>query len=1003
MPILLPLDYRPRYDSQLTEIVPPSADEILKAISALGEVQALPSQPQALQTAVALINQCFDPTDPILNLIDVMLRTKRFDYTATWQVLVRLEPLIENKASLARAATHLYLPSTSVATFEQAQGAMWFATYTGNVELAREAIQRGAEVNTPIYPRMTALLLACKRGHDDLACLLLDEGAKVKFIGGTHDHETALSEALFRPEKMPRSLPRLQALDNGFSKEVHARKRICHEYSILPEGGQSYLEGVSFFLDGYRPRYILDNYLKQSRPFYESLNKELLAGQGPIYDEIVAPLSEEVRTTLRENPEAREKLCSAINEMLSTLQDCLESEVAGLHANPELMTQKAIKRLNEGKPVACFGVTRVAEVWKTGATNSHAWGLVITKDPTASSEQYIVQRCNRGYKSDSSEGILTRKMSREEVHALIGSYYKAANWKEIFLNSGENILVETDVQMKQTSFQHTQQKKQSIGNCCYYSAQSFARALMQGLFIPIVGDNEALSKSIKAACTVHTRPQGLKSYLDNHYAPSSSSAPLYNPDRALLKGIVIKTKAKLATDHAQFRADVSASLENGLYPAPRVLSPFGLGIDDLPVMTDTANKVCDFLFGETNPQRWESITSLNLSNLELTALPPEIDRLTHLQTLNVSNNQLPKLHIPDMPRLHTLDANTNALTEFSIGKSPRLKNITLTHNQLPELKLHSLPGLEQLWASYNNLEKAELCDMPSLTNMSFSNNRLKQIELHELPELIDLSLSHNEIEALPHLELPKLGFLSIDHNQLKNVPDHSAMPILFRLNMSYNQMKTLSAPTLSTNALELSGNPILFSFNEDIQEFSPANLKDLPDTIHFFKAQQLYAIDPSMTGSIAALYHHLIAIAPEFDPAFFETSVDDEAKALFGLLSEEDKELIEECIPLLSETTDFDKEKRFDSKLLFYGAVHNAILYKYEALSRDNKMRVNQYGIQIEKENYPERDYEVWGRGPQTFHLRRSKINLLRLAIALRIHGFSASTSSSSSTSEATV
>lgn len=998
----LTLPYIPRYDSQLVEIVPPCDDEIIRAIATLAEAEEPSMQLHELQGAAALINRSADPAELILKVIDAMMRANCFACTALWQALVRLEPLIENKDAMALAAAQLYLTRDFMAPFEQAQGMLWFSAYIGNIDLAKKALDHGAEVNTLIYPRMTALLLACKRGHDELACLLLDAGANVKFIGGTHDHETALSEALFRPDKMALSLPILQRLDNGFTREFHARKDLAHAYSRMPASGISYLEGVPFYLDGYRIRFILDRYLKQTAAFYRLLKNDLLAAEGALYDEITAPLCLGARTYLGENREAREKLCSAIDEMLSTLHDYLDSEVAGLHASPEQMTQKAIQRLEEGKPALCFGITPADATWKTGAPDSHAWGLVITKDPTCSSEQYIVQRCDRGFGAVDSPGILVGKMPRKQTHALIARYYKAANWKERRLCEDKQIYADINEEIKKSGSKLIGQKAQLIGNCCYTSTQSVIRALMNALFTSAIDDlpeaNEALSKSILSASRAHDRPRRLASYLQQHHGSSSSSAPAQSPqDTALLQKIIEKTKQnpKFAPDFAVFPQTLIEAPRIQSDQAPRIQTAFGMGTIDTTQMKDSVEKISSFLSQKSISYHLELITFLDLSRLQLSTLSFKLGKLRNLEKLDVSENQLRKLHIPDMPQLKSVNAYDNALTEFSIGKAPYLTNLFLIRNKLTKFKIRTYPNLKELRVNNNQITKVKLSDQPNLVYLSFLNNKLKQIRLGQLPKLVNLNLARNQIEMLPPLELPELSFLFLEHNQLKQVPDHSAMPLLSRLNISCNQLKAIPAPRCSSNlVLDTTGNSVLFMFSENVIHFNSEQLKDLPDVISFFKAQQVYRVDASMRGSIAALYNHLVTIAPEFCPAFFDSEVDPESKALFELIPQEDKKRVAECIRELSGTDDFDERRCFESMRLFYGAVHNAILLKFENLSRAERALIQQYCISIEKENYPERNYAVWGAYPETHFYKNSKNNLLRLALALR--KFESSSSSSS-------
>jgi len=112
---------------------------------------------------------------------------------------------------------------------------------------------------------------------------------------------------------------------------------------------------------------------------------------------------------------------------------------------------------------------------------------------------------------------------------------------------------------------------------------------------------------------------------------------------------------------------------------------------------------------------------LNLSNNQLTALPPEITKLTNLTELNLYNNQLTALP-PEITKL----AN--------------LTGLYLSNNQLTALppEIVKLTNLTKLDLSFNQLTALppEITKLTKLTELNLYNNQLTALP----PEIVELGL-----------------------------------------------------------------------------------------------------------------------------------------------------------------------------------------------------------------------------------------------------------------------
>ncbi len=156
-------------------------------------------------------------------------------------------------------------------------------------------------------------------------------------------------------------------------------------------------------------------------------------------------------------------------------------------------------------------------------------------------------------------------------------------------------------------------------------------------------------------------------------------------------------------------------------------------------------------------------TSLDLSDSELTELPPEIGQLTHLTELDLSYNQLTALppEIGQLTNLTTLHLANNQLTTLpaTIGQLTNLKKLILGDvfggNQLTE------------WPS-------TLAQLTQLTVLGLGDNQLTALPsaISQLTNLTTLDLRWNKFTELP----PELGLLTqltelnLDGNPLTSPP-----------------------------------------------------------------------------------------------------------------------------------------------------------------------------------------------------------------------------------------
>ncbi len=125
--------------------------------------------------------------------------------------------------------------------------------------------------------------------------------------------------------------------------------------------------------------------------------------------------------------------------------------------------------------------------------------------------------------------------------------------------------------------------------------------------------------------------------------------------------------------------------------------------------------------------------SLDLSSNQLTALPPEISKLTNLTELNLSGNQLTALppEISKLMNITELRLSGNQLTALppEISKLTNLTVLDLSRNQLTVLppEISKLTNLTELRLSYNQLTvlPPEITKLTNLTELIISENPLE--------------------------------------------------------------------------------------------------------------------------------------------------------------------------------------------------------------------------------------------------------------------------------------
>jgi hypothetical protein len=173
------------------------------------------------------------------------------------------------------------------------------------------------------------------------------------------------------------------------------------------------------------------------------------------------------------------------------------------------------------------------------------------------------------------------------------------------------------------------------------------------------------------------------------------------------------------------------------------------------------------------------IVTLDISNMNIAILPPEIGLLSGLTSFIFAKNEVQRIphQIDGMKSLKILNAANNRLSVLpeSLGRLRKLQDLNISHNQLRHLppEIGQLSSLVYLDATNNQLESipSQLGACSALKSLRLASNNLTVLpsSIANLTELLELHLSMNRLTSLPD-EIVKLSSPTfLDNNRLCNL------------------------------------------------------------------------------------------------------------------------------------------------------------------------------------------------------------------------------------------
>jgi Leucine-rich repeat (LRR) protein len=203
------------------------------------------------------------------------------------------------------------------------------------------------------------------------------------------------------------------------------------------------------------------------------------------------------------------------------------------------------------------------------------------------------------------------------------------------------------------------------------------------------------------------------------------------------------------------------------------------------------NLDADEKFWEVQP-----ITKIDLSNNEITSVPPEIGLLANIAVLKLRNNKLSVLsrELFNCASLTHLDLSSNNISELdpAIGNLGLLIDLNLSSNHLGYLppSICNCTRIQQFDVSDNSIEvmPERIGVMAGVLKLNLSNNRLREIPptVGSMLRLQELMVKKNALEYLPDLtKLSALSVLDASDNKITEVRKLLVLRVFSLIKMRY--------------------------------------------------------------------------------------------------------------------------------------------------------------------------------------------------------------------------
>ena len=231
----------------------------------------------------------------------------------------------------------------------------------------------------------------------------------------------------------------------------------------------------------------------------------------------------------------------------------------------------------------------------------------------------------------------------------------------------------------------------------------------------------------------------------------------------------------------------------------KTFPPVPTGIKYLYLQNNQIDEIKAGVFDNvTADLRWLILDNNLLTNSKVAK--GTIDKLTALEKLYLSSNQLTEPIIPSSKALEELKIMHNKLTKFPAGQLTNRENLTSVNLQFNELTSESVSG------AFKGAKR--------LLSLDVSHNKLKKLPTGVPNSLEILYADYNDIDSVANgylNKLPALKYLRISHNKLVDSGIPSGVfnvSTLVELDLSFNKLQSIPEINEQLQQLYLQANEI---------------------------------------------------------------------------------------------------------------------------------------------------------------------------------------------------
>ncbi len=179
-----------------------------------------------------------------------------------------------------------------------------------------------------------------------------------------------------------------------------------------------------------------------------------------------------------------------------------------------------------------------------------------------------------------------------------------------------------------------------------------------------------------------------------------------------------------------------------------------------------------------------------------------IDRLFHNENIakaiaeSLSKDTSDKITQADLngiKKLYITDCGLKSLEDLSMTEFGGVESLILSGNRLKTVPILYMPKLQYIDISNNELEEAgNLAILGNLEVILLQNNKISSIfDFSAYPRLLSINLSNNEIVTISRLSSASLVYLNLGNNKLETLSGLEEVPKLEFIDLSGNQLQKM--------------------------------------------------------------------------------------------------------------------------------------------------------------------------------------------------------------------